>query len=105
MELFELLGLDYFLSHVGDVFNYDLFKNCLSAFLFLFFLWDTYNSYVAALLQGTLLQGIFPEPGIEPMSPVAPALQVDSLAPEALISYTPIRSDQSLNRVRLFATP
>ena len=48
MELFELLGLDYFLSHVGDVFNYDLFKNCLSAFLFLFFLWDTYNSYVAA---------------------------------------------------------
>ena len=58
-----------------------------------------------ALLQGTLLQGIFPEPGIEPMSPVAPALQVDSLAPEALISYTPIRSDRSLNRVRLFATP
>ena len=48
MELFELLGLDYFLSHVGDVFNYDLFKNCLSAFLFLFFLWDTYNSYIAA---------------------------------------------------------
>ena len=29
-----LLGLDYFLSHVGEVFNYNLFKIFLSAFLF-----------------------------------------------------------------------
>ena len=29
-----LLGLDYFLSHVGEIFNYNFFKNSLSAFLF-----------------------------------------------------------------------
>ena len=38
-----LLGLDYFFSHVGEVFTYDLFNNVLSAFLFSFFLWDPYN--------------------------------------------------------------
>ena len=31
-----------------------------------------------------LLQGIFPTQGIEPMSPVSPALQVDSLLLEPL---------------------
>ena len=36
--------IDYFLSHVGEVFNYNFFKNVLRAFLFFFFLWDPYNS-------------------------------------------------------------
>ena len=39
--------IDYFLSHVGKVFDYHLFKNFLRLFLFLFFL-DPYNSDVAA---------------------------------------------------------
>ena len=38
---------NYFLSHVREVFNYNLFKYFLSPFLFLFF-WDPYNSNVAA---------------------------------------------------------
>ena len=38
--------IDYFLSHVGEVFNYHFFKVFLTAFLFLFFLWDPYNSNV-----------------------------------------------------------
>ena len=33
---------DYFLFHVGEIFNYNLFKNFLISFLFLFFFWDTY---------------------------------------------------------------
>ena len=42
-----LLGLiDYFLFHVGEIFNYNLFKNFLIPFLFLFFFWDPYNSNV-----------------------------------------------------------
>ena len=41
-----------------------------------------------------LLQGNLPDPGIEPMSPEAPALQADSFS-----------SVQSLSRVQLFATP
>ena len=36
---------DYFLFHVGEIFNYNLFKNFLIPFLFLFF-WDPYNSNV-----------------------------------------------------------
>ena len=36
--------IDYFLFHVGKIFNYDLFKNFLILFLFLFFFWDLYNS-------------------------------------------------------------
>ena len=30
----------YFLFHVGKIFNYNLFKNFLILFLFLFFFWD-----------------------------------------------------------------
>ena len=36
---------DYFLFHVGKIFNYNLFKNFLIPFLFLCF-WDFYNSNV-----------------------------------------------------------
>ena len=36
---------DYFLSHVREVFDYNLFKYFLRPFLFLFF-WDPYNSNV-----------------------------------------------------------
>ena len=42
-----LLGLDYFLFHVGEIFNYNLFKIFLIPFIFLFF-WDAYNSIVGA---------------------------------------------------------
>ena len=38
--------IDYFLSHVRDVFNYNLFKYFLSPLLLLFFFWDPYNSNV-----------------------------------------------------------
>ena len=41
--LLELI--DYFLFHVGEIFSYNLFKNFLIPFLFLFF-WDSYNSNV-----------------------------------------------------------
>ena len=47
-SLYFLDLIDYLLSHVGEVFNYNLFKNFLSAFLFFFFLWDPYNSNVGA---------------------------------------------------------
>ena len=40
--------IDYFLSHAGEVFSYYLLKFLLSAFLFLFFLWDPYNANVLA---------------------------------------------------------
>ena len=46
MGLFVPLGLDYFFLHVGEIFNYNLFKNFLIPFLFLFFFWDPYNSNV-----------------------------------------------------------
>ena len=39
--------IDYFLFHVGEIFNYNLFRNFLIPFLFLFF-WDPYNSNVFA---------------------------------------------------------
>ena len=42
-----LLDLDYFLFHVGEIFNYNLFKNFLIPFIFLFF-WDPYKSNVCA---------------------------------------------------------
>ena len=43
-----LLSLfDYFLFHVGEIFNYNLFKNVLIPFLFLFF-WDFCNSNFGA---------------------------------------------------------
>jgi len=31
--------IDYFLFHVGKIFNYNLFRNCLISFLFLFSSW------------------------------------------------------------------
>ena len=39
---------DCFLSHIREVFNYYLFKYFLSPFLFYFFFWDPYSSYVGA---------------------------------------------------------
>jgi len=42
LHLLDLI--DYFLFHVGEIFNYNLFKNFLIPFLFLFF-WDPYNSH------------------------------------------------------------
>ena len=32
--------IHYFLFHVGEIFNYNLFENFLIPFLFLFFFWD-----------------------------------------------------------------
>ena len=44
-----LLGLiDYFLFHVGEISNYNLFKKFLIPSLFLFFFGDPYNSNVCA---------------------------------------------------------
>ena len=44
-----LLGLiDYFLFHVGKIFNYTFFKNCLVCLLFLFFFCDPCNTNVGA---------------------------------------------------------
>ena len=40
--------IDYFLSHVGEVFDYNLFKYFLRPFLFLFFFLDPYDSNVGA---------------------------------------------------------
>ena len=40
--------IDYFLSHVREGYYYNLFKYFLRPFLFLFFLWDHYNSNVGA---------------------------------------------------------
>ena len=40
--------IDYFLSHVREVLQYNLFKYFLSLFLFLFLFWDPYNSNVGA---------------------------------------------------------
>ena len=46
--LLELI--DYFLFHFGEIFNYNLFKNFLIPFLFLFFFfWDPYNLTVGKL--------------------------------------------------------
>ena len=43
-----LLGLDYFLFHVGEIFNYNLFKNFLRPFISPFFFWDPCNLNVGA---------------------------------------------------------
>ena len=49
MGLFAFLDLfDYFLFHVGEIFNYNLYKTFLIPFLFLFFFWDPYNLNVGA---------------------------------------------------------
>ena len=42
--------IDYFLFHVGDIFNYNIFKSFLKSFLFLFFIWDPYNSMLVHLI-------------------------------------------------------
>ena len=39
--------IDYFLLHGREIFNYNLFRNFLILFLFLFF-WDSYNLNVGA---------------------------------------------------------
>ena len=44
--LLDLIG--NFLFHVGEIFNYHLFKNFLIPFLFFFFFWDPYDSSVGA---------------------------------------------------------
>ena len=46
LSLLDLI--DSFLFHVGEIFNYNLFKNFLIPFLFLFFFWDPYYSIVGA---------------------------------------------------------
>ena len=38
--------IDYFLFHVGEFFNYSLFKIFLIPFLVLFFFWDPYSSNI-----------------------------------------------------------
>ena len=48
-SLYFLNLTEYFFSHAGKVFNYNIFKNVLSDFLFLFFFWDPYNSNVGEL--------------------------------------------------------
>ena len=40
--------INYFLSHIKEVSNYNLFKYFIRPFFFLFFFWDPYNSNVAA---------------------------------------------------------
>ena len=40
--------IDYFLSHVEEIFDYNLFKDFLRLFLFLFFFWYPYNLNVGA---------------------------------------------------------
>ena len=40
--------MDYFLFHVGEIFTYNLLKNVLIPFLFLFFFSDPYNLNVGA---------------------------------------------------------
>ena len=42
--------IDYFLFHVGEIFIYNLFKNFLIPFLFLFFFWDPCNSMLVCLI-------------------------------------------------------
>ena len=57
MRLSAFAGIDYFLSHIQEVFNYNLFKYFLSPFLFLFFFCDPYNSNVGMfnILQKSLI--------------------------------------------------
>ena len=40
--------INFFISHIKEVFNYNLFKYFLSPFLFLLIFWDPHNSNVAA---------------------------------------------------------
>ena len=52
-----------------------------------------------------LTPGDFPDPGMEPAPPVAPALQADSLPLGHQVSLMMWVSVQSLSHVRLFETP
>ena len=48
-EYLHLMDLiNDFLFHIEEVFNYNLFKNFILPFLFLFFFWDPCNSNVVA---------------------------------------------------------
>ena len=38
--------IDYFFFHVGEIFNYNLFKKFLIPLVFLFFFWNPYNSNI-----------------------------------------------------------
>jgi len=42
--------VDYFFSHVKEVFRYYLFKYILRSFLTLFFFWDPYNVNISAFI-------------------------------------------------------
>ena len=46
LHLLDLI--DHFFFHVGEIFNYNLFKNFLIPFLFLPFFWNPYNSNAGA---------------------------------------------------------
>ena len=47
----HLLNLiDYFLFHVGEIFNYNLFKNFLIPFLFFFFFWTCIIQMLVGLI-------------------------------------------------------
>ena len=48
LHLLDLV--DYFLSHISEVINSNLFKYFLSPFLFLFFFWDPYNRMLVRLM-------------------------------------------------------
>ena len=49
--LYLLDLIHYFLFHVGEIFNYNLFKKFLIPFHFLFFIWDPYNLNVHLILS------------------------------------------------------
>ena len=73
------------------------------ALLSMEFSWPEYQSGLPCPPLGDL-----PDPGIEPMSPASPELQVDSLPlshQASLCTYVQFSSVQPLSRVRLFATP
>ena len=73
------------------------------ALLSMEFSWPEYQSGLPCPPLGDL-----PDPGIEPMSPASPELQVDSLPlshQASLCTYVQFSSVQPLSHVRLFATP
>ena len=43
--------INYFISHVKEVFSYNLFKNFLRPFLYLFCFWDPYTSNVHSVFS------------------------------------------------------
>ena len=56
--------IEFFLSHISEVFKYNLLKYFLSPFLFLFFFWDPYNSNVGSFnvvpeVSETVLNSIY----------------------------------------------